>query len=615
MFTAFDLETFPITPGCNLPKPISYSFCDAGGARLGLVGERFALPSDGQLVGLNVAFDFGVLFQHSDLDIWGLYENKRITDVGIRQQLIDIADGVDISKQSYGLETLAKRLLKVDLGKSAELAMSFHTVLGKPPEQWTSEQRRYASLDTESVYAIYHLQERSKHAQHMHRWEHFEAASAFCLRLMEAWGIRADPVWWSKLKADVDVKYQRLQEWFKELGVLRPDGTKDKKRLQDLVFQAYRGKPPRTDKGAISTDRQALKESGDPTLERLTGDGPIEKIVTTYGKVVGEAAKRVYNPRYNVLVRSGRTSGNFQQWPRGGPSAPEEVNRLRACFIPRPGYVYCSVDFTGAELVALAQVCYRILGYSNIREALNNKQDLHLRLAGRFLGVTYDKAQELKKIKDAVLSASRQSAKPVNFGVPGLMGPERLADSAHAGFTFFCELSGRRRQGECPGSSCRECVKLAQEYIKGYHQEWPEVKEYHKYILNHTSDPFPAPLTGFLRGKVKGSEACNFPFQHLTSRMAKSALMTVSKECYTNCKSPAYGSRPWGFAHDEILAEVPAGRAPEAADEICRLMLKAAQPWVPDVYLTAEPALMDRWEKQAETIRDEKGVLQVWKRK
>jgi DNA polymerase I-like protein with 3'-5' exonuclease and polymerase domains len=265
--------------------------------------------------------------------------------------------------------------------------------------------------------------------------------------------------------------------------------------------------------------------------------------------------------------------------------------------------------------VALAQVCYKILGFSNIREALNDKQDLHLRLAGRFLGVTYERAQELKRLKDAGLGASRQSAKPVNFGVPGLMGPERLADAAHAGFTFFCELSGRRRPGECHGSSCRECQTLAKGYIKDYHHEWPEVKEYHKYILNHTSDPFPAPLTGFLRGKVKGSEACNFPFQHLTSRMAKSALMTVSKECYTNRQSPAYGSRPWGFAHDEILAEVPADRAPEAADEICRLMLKAAQPWVPDVYLTAEPALMTRWWKGAECVRDSNGRLQVWEPK
>lgn len=614
MVTALDLETYPITPGCNLPTPISYSLCDASGVKLGLVGSDFKLP-EGQLVNLNIAFDMGVLYQHTGVDVWGAYEAKRVTDVAIRQQLIDIADGQDVAKMQYGLEPLAKRLLKVDLGKNKELALSFHTVVGKPPELWTPEQRRYASLDTEAVLAIYNLQERSKYAEHMHRWEHFEAVSHFCLRLMEAWGIRADPEWWALLKADVDIKYAKLQSWFKELGVLRPDGTKDKKRLQDLVFEAYRGKPPRTDKGAISTDRQALKESGDPTLERLTGDGPVEKIVTTYGKVVETAAKGVYNPRYNVLVRSGRTSGNFQQWPRGGPAAPEEVNRLRACFIPRPGYVYCSVDFTGAELVALAQVCYKLLGYSNIRDALNNKQDLHLRLAARFMGITYDKAQELKKIKDSTLGASRQSAKPVNFGVPGLMGPERLAESAHAGFTFFCELSGVRCGEKCPGSSCRECIKLAQEYIKGYHQEWPEVKEYHKHILSHTTDPFPAPLTGFLRGKVKGSEACNFPFQHLTSRMAKSALMTLAKECYTNPKSPVYGVRLWGFAHDEILAEVPEDRAPEAADEMCRLMLKAAQPWVPDVYLTAEPALMRRWWKGAECVRDSNGVLQVWEPK
>lgn len=72
-------------------------------------------------------------------------------------------------------------------------------------------------------------------------------------------------------------------------------------------------------------------------------------------------------------------------------------------------------------------------------------------------------------------------------------------------------------------------------------------------------------------------------------------------------KSPLYGSRPVLFIHDEIICEVPEERAPEAADELARLMLQAMKPFTPDLNMQAEAWVSRRWSKGIEELRDASG--------
>ncbi len=107
------------------------------------------------------------------------------------------------------------------------------------------------------------------------------------------------------------------------------------------------------------------------------------------------------------------------------------------------------------------------------------------------------------------------------------------------------------------------------------------------------------------------SEASNQPFQHLTSRAAKRALVAVTRECY-NPKSIMWGAKPSIFAHDEIIAEV---LSPAQGDEMARIVREAAQEVTPDVVVRAEPALMLNWYKGADTVRDADGKLVLWEPK
>lgn len=602
--TPFDLETWPIQDGRPLPKPVAvgfdklYRWEDWGG-----FGEHKTI------VGLFLPFDLACVCQYKAGGLKEVFEglqHGRFKDVAVREQLIDIAKGVG-TKRSYSLQAIAERRLGKKVEKEDSPRLKFWKVEGVQPEQWPSEFRSYLSSDLELPLEIYDSQEKDPHFLNK-SFEDFELYSSFCLYLMSCWGIRADPIWVKQLISDAEGKYKKLQEKFRLLGVLREDGTQDKKRLQELVTKAYNDQPPRTDKGAVKTDKLTLEESGDPTLEELTGDGPIVKILTTYRGPLEEACVRPYNSKYKVLVSSGRTSGNFQQWPRGGPNAPDEVNRLRAGFVARPGYLFCSCDITGAELGSLAQVCMSLFGWSKIAEALNEGQDLHLRLVSFMLGADYGEILARFQNKDKEIKNLRQAAKAPNFGLPGKMGCHRLVLSAHKDGAIFCELLGRRTA--CGGSQCKECHQIGYQLIAAHRRAFPCVYEFHRWVDKQNLDPFVTPITGFVRGGLFPSEAANQPFQHLTSRAAKLALQRFSEAAYFE-GSACFGSRGVVFAHDEIIAEVPEHTAHEAGLELARIVREATKVYTPDVAVKVEPALMRRWWKGAEPVYKE-GRLVPW---
>jgi hypothetical protein len=98
---------------------------------------------------------------------------------------------------------------------------------------------------------------------------------------------------------------------------------------------------------------------------------------------------------------------------------------------------------------------------------------------------------------------------------------------------------------------------------------------------------------------------------------AKAAGYLIARACYYDKTSPLYGCRIVNFVHDEWILEVPDDEgwvlATAAANELSRLMVLGASPFVPDVPMGAEPQLMRRWSKQAKRLVDEKtGNLIPW---
>lgn len=229
--------------------------------------------------------------------------------------------------------------------------------------------------------------------------------------------------------------------------------------LEELVdLAATRGVPyKRTPKGAISTadevvaalapEDEPLAPGGEPPLQTFLHRQRLQKLVTTELPRMtwdGELSPVVHFP-FRALVETGRTSSYAT--PMYPSANGQNVDpRARGVFVPRPGYVLCSTDYSTLELACVAQVTYDLFGESVHRDKILAGYDLHAYL-GTVLAEHLDPAfQEKTKgmIRDqayhyfkslefsdgAYYKRWRKLAKPVGLGLPGGLGPWKLVELA-----------------------------------------------------------------------------------------------------------------------------------------------------------------------------------------
>jgi DNA polymerase I-like protein with 3'-5' exonuclease and polymerase domains len=322
----------------------------------------------------------------------------------------------------------------------------------------------------------------------------------------------------------------------------------------------------------------------------------------------------------NPLLSTGRASyeGLIQLMPRKGG--------VRPCFKFRG--VGCSVDYSAIELSTLAQCCLWMLNYSRLAEAINAEKDPHSILGAQLVNDSYEAFLARLKAGDGATKDLRQAGKAGNFGFPGMMGaPKFVIAKAKEGLRV-CELffrDGRCKQeglitewrGRPIGRAlCERCVTLAAKLKKTYTDTWTEIPQYWDLVTSEVQRF--GTVTQFVSKRVRGGvtepAAANSLFQGLAADGAKAALVAITNECYSKRRSPLYGSRVVIFAHDEIITDIP-DRGPQAVAEAANLqaeiMVREMRRFVPDVRVSAEPALMRYWYKDAVPVFDN-GVLVPW---
>lgn len=562
---------------------------------------------------------------------------------------------------------------------------------GIPTAEWPMEARQYPIDDAEGALALLKIQLATDRQNK--QCEAAEVRAAYALQLLSCRGIRTDVGMVARVVGDLHKRHEESRRQFFASGLVRvktadrgdvlagkvddiPDAwladqavtlralagpgpglewvgrrledltsarkalargkslryATDTKRLAELVQEAYQGDAPPTDTGRVSTSRDTLDESGNELLEEYADAGPGEKHLAAFAGVLKQGMTVPINPSINVLVATQRVSmraPNLMQLPRGGG--------IRECFVPR-GFsaphradrmVLLSVDYGGLELATLAQVCYTLFGHSAMREALNLGRDLHLQLAGSFKGLTYEQAQALRKAKDKTIGNLRQAAKPVNFGLPGLMGPAKLVLTARKQGVRFCELAGlshkcatnpkvTRYKGRPIPPTCTVCLELATEYREVWRRTWPEMVDYLDLTVRlaeacERGEPFPSFGDGMLRLETSANAASNHFFQNLAAQGAKRALYRLTREARTDRSSVLWRScYPVVFIHDEIIAEVREDVAQEVAQRVSAIMVDTMRELTPDVAVTAPPAFARRWFKGMEDVRDSRGRMRPW---
>jgi len=629
---AFDTETHPITPQCIAPRMVCASFCRNGAEG----GEVFLREEAGEIfrelldpaqnpreifIGHNIAYDFGVVAaEWPDLIPWifKAYEQGRVHDTMIRERLIYLAlgrlriDPVEKKRPRFALSDLARRHLAIDMSEAKKgedsWRLRYSELDGVPLEEWPKAAIKYAAEDAWITSRVFGKQRKALEIAGVGEVvcssygavtnEEEQTRAAWALHLITLWGIETDPEAVQALEEQLTEKIEDLHARLKKQGLLRDNGTKDLKTLRERVEEAYTLRDlivPRTEKGSVATSRVALENSGDALLREWGAESRTEKVLSTYIPTL--KAGRVH-PSYSLLKESGRTSSrnpNIQNVPRFGG--------VRECYVPRSGHVFLAIDYATIELCALAQVCIDLFGFSEMGEAINEGRDLHLDIAATLAEVTYTRAKDLLSKGDQNIKNLRQTAKVLNFGLPGGMGAEA--------FCSFAETAGVHL-------SIAEARSLKAQWIK----RWPEMVRYFEHVSNLSQFGNDFAIKQLRSNRIRGgtnyTAGCNTLFQGLAADGAKEALYMLSEEIYlwngSIDRTPLWGSHIVAFIHDEVIIETPKCFFQDAAQRAALVMEGAMRLWIPDVRIVANPAAMERWYKDAETVRDpQTGKLELWK--
>lgn len=642
-----DTETHLIKPGLLAPPMVCVSFAEQwpGSAGVALWSSDLTWLRDylerDILVLHNAAFDMAVLAAFDDTLlplIFKAYDEGRVKDTKIRQQLIDIGRGRkmvngvsfavrkgELVRATYSLADLEQLYFGRDRTSEKNdpdaWRLRYAELEDVPVDQWPDEAYDYALADAEGALAVYDAQEVDKEYL---TTEDLQARADFSLHLASCWGMRTDGKAVDELEALLLKESEKNSRRIKQAGFLKArratkdevaEGkvdfwedskrgprpmryAKDTKAIQDYVTRVYKraGKEPSyTDTGKVSTSKDTCYESGSRLLRAVADGGGVDKILNTYIPILKRGTQVPINASYNILVNSGRTScrnPNYQNLPNG-----RRIGGVRECHAPSPGMVYSSTDYSTLELRALAQTCLWILGNSEMAKAINDGQDLHLAVAASSLGLDYDTTKARYDEGDKDVKKARNVAKVANFGLPGGLGVQSLIDFARSGYGMRFSYDEARR--------------IKEEWTAA----WPEMKDYFKWInelVGYGEARITHPKTTYVRGALGYTEACNHFFQHLAAMGAKEALYNLTKEMYVDQESPLFGSRLVAFIHDEFICEHPEEKMHEAATRVGEVAVASMAKFIPDILIEAKPALMRRWYKEAETVRDENGRLIPW---
>ncbi len=312
-------------------------------------------------------------------------------------------------------------------------------------------------------------------------------------------------------------------------------------------------------KSGFSTDADTLEKLAavHPLPRKLIEYRSISKLKSTYADALSEVIRsgtgRIHTTWHQALVPTGRISSsdpNLQNIPR--PTISVEGRRIRRAFVPKPGSIFVSADYSQIDLRVLAHLS----GDKTLVDAFNTGEDIHIRTATEVLGVTPDK----------VSAEARRLAKVINFGIIYGMGPQRLA-------------------GEL-GIALSE----ASDYIKRYFERLPGVRAWlDKTVRNARATGYVTTMYGRrrylpeLNAQPGGARAqaeriaINTPIQGTAADLIKLAMIRLDRVL----RERGLGARMILQVHDELLLEAPKAEWQEAADLAKREMEGVADLKIP----------------------------------
>ena len=365
---------------------------------------------------------------------------------------------------------------------------------------------------------------------------------------------------------------QRMLEYERQIYELAGEtfNISSPKQVGDILFGKMKiiDKPKKTKTGQYVTSEEILQQlkSKSPIVSAILNYRGLKKLLSTYidalPKLINPRTGHIHTSFNQAITATGRLSSsdpNLQNIPVRG----EDGKEIRKCFIPEPGCLFFSADYSQIELRVMAHLS----GDENMIEVFREGKDLHAATA----------ATIYKKDISEVTRDERSKSKQANFGII-------------YGITVF----GLAERLEI---SRDEAKRL----IDGYFETFPKVKEYmeaakefarqHGYAETIFNRRRYLPDINSHNAVVRNfaeRNAINAPIQGSAADIIKVAMVRI----YNRMKAEGLQSKMILQVHDELNFSV----IPEEKERMERLVMEEMQgAYVLRVPLVADAGWGKNW--------------------
>ncbi len=370
------------------------------------------------------------------------------------------------------------------------------------------------------------------------------------LAAMERHGIRVDPARLEDFSKELDLTLERLtRESYELAGEEFNIGSP--KQMAHILFEKLKLPPVKKTKTGYSTDADVLEQLalGHALPAKIIEHRTLAKLKSTYADalplMINSVTGRIHTSFNQLVAATGRLSSSAPNL-QNIPIRTELGRRIRAAFVPEPGWRFVAADYSQIELRILAHVS----GEESLLAAFRAGEDIHRRTAAEVFGV------ELA----AVTSEQRDVAKTTNFSII-------------YGVTAF---------GLSRGLSISP--KQAQEFLDRFFERHPKVKAYlERTVAEGRERGFVQTLLGRrryipelrsgnpnLRGFAERM-ATNAPVQGTAADLIKIAMVRMAHALTES----ALESRMLLQVHDELLFESPEAEVPRL-EALARQVMESA---------------------------------------
>ncbi|PYM70843.1 MAG: DNA polymerase I, partial [Candidatus Rokuibacteriota bacterium] len=370
-------------------------------------------------------------------------------------------------------------------------------------------------------------------------YEEVERPLVPVLAAMERHGIRVDPGGLEAFSKELDGTLVGLTRQIYtlaggEFNIGSP------KQLAEVLFEKLKLPPVKKTKTGYSTDADVLEQLalGHELPAKIIEHRTLAKLKSTYADALPElihpSTRRIHTSFNQLVAATGRLSSSAPNL-QNIPIRTELGRRIRAAFLPEPGWRFLAADYSQIELRILAHVS----GEESLLAAFRAGEDIHQRTAAEVFGVNVT----------AVVAEQRAIAKTTNFAV--IYGVTAFGLSNQLSFT----------------------PKQAQEFLDRFFGRHAKVKAYlERTVAEGRQRGFVQTLLGRrryipelqsgnpnLRGFAERM-ATNAPIQGTAADLVKIAMVRMAKALAEG----GFKARMLLQVHDELLFEAP-------EDELARL--------------------------------------------